>query len=782
VLDWLQQDARQLEGSPVPENGIELIRREHGIDRFDAVLIDGSEFTASAELDEIYGARFILLDDVNSFKNYANYQRLLADDKYVLVSSDWRVKKGFAIFALAQEMPGALRPDPLPVHFLTIVLDGEPFIRYHIDVFRTLPFEWHWHVMEGVADLVHDTAWSVESGGHVPQRYRSGRSIDGTSEYLDQLAAQYPDRVTLYRKPPGVRWDGKQEMFNTPTGRISRPSLLWEIDVDELWTAEQLVAGRKFFLDDPTKTAAYYWCWFFVGPDLLTCTRYTYGNRGPLEWLRTWRYRPGMLWASHEPAWLKEFISPVEWRDVAPVNPIRQDEAEAAGLVFQHYAYATMLQILFKEEYYGYRGAVAGWLALQAEEHFPVPLSQYFPWVKDGALVDRAEHCLDRLLLDTSPAGVTPANAPRARQPTVVVDAVAYQLDATSGIARVWKSLLEQWIADGFAQHVVILDRLGTAPKIRGYRYRIIHGLVWSAVEADRRMLQRICKEENAKAFISTDYTAPTETPSVFLVHDMIPEATGMDLKMDRWQLKHAAIRRAAAFVAVSQSTGRDLLRFFPEVSGKPLEVSPHGVDAVFRPRSDQELAGFRVKYNLAKPYFFIPGASRIPYKNVLLVFQALGMLADGQKYDLLYTARQPLGEEYDALIPPGMTARGVWLEDDELSMAYGGAAATVYPRLYEGFGMAILEAMACGCPVLTCDNSAIGELAGQAAMYVSPTDPAQLAAAMVQIQNPQVRQRLIERGLARAKDFSWPAAAATLKDVLLRTAAPSACDPGGRA
>ena len=75
----------------------------------------------------------------------------------------------------------------LPVHFFTIVLNGEPFIRYHLDVFRRLPFPWRWHIVEGVASLVHDTAWSVEAGGRIDHAMHSGGlSIDGTTAWAAQ--------------------------------------------------------------------------------------------------------------------------------------------------------------------------------------------------------------------------------------------------------------------------------------------------------------------------------------------------------------------------------------------------------------------------------------------------------------------------------------------------------------------------------------------------------------------------------------------------------------------
>ena len=95
----------------------------------------------------------------------------------------------------------------LPIHFFTIVLNGEPFIRYHFERMNRLPFRWHWHIVEGLADLRHDTQWSVVGGGKVPDGVaRESRSVDGTAEYIDELARQHPSRITIYRSPEGRLW------------------------------------------------------------------------------------------------------------------------------------------------------------------------------------------------------------------------------------------------------------------------------------------------------------------------------------------------------------------------------------------------------------------------------------------------------------------------------------------------------------------------------------------------------------------------------------------------
>jgi ADP-heptose:LPS heptosyltransferase len=659
VLGWLRQDMEYVRDSGVPDDGIQRIRRENGIDCFDMVLIDGSEFAGSAELEEVYGARILILDDVNAYKNYYNYRRLKFDSGYVLLKENWSLRNGYAIFRrkiskelnsdngslfngekrvtgkkckemlcgtgsgmagrkvlfsvgvgwlekqfttltsprfreyaqhhgfeyheiseyeplphpaphwikvhyalklLNQLEPGdliafldadiaivrgdieltttkslaigkdsagiinsgvwAVRVDEfsirlfetvwkntesdnhpwqdnlafihaiegftdkekerhveilpnclnvtltendvndwpefdgykafiadnmlnpckdairfrhfaggqpwfqkyfskpvmytaettknlptaissdLPIHFFTIVLNGEPFIRKHIEVFEKLPLPWHWHVIEGVAALKNDTAWSLANGGKIDDSlHGNGLSNDGTTEYLDDLASKYPDRVTIYRKAGGTFWDGKLEMVQAPLANIKEECLLWQVDADEIWTAQQIVTARDMFLHHPEKTAALYLCQFFVGPRLVTTTVNTYGNHLGNEWIRTWRFRSGDRWLAHEPPRIVRQMDGV-LVDVAAINPFVHTETVEKGLVFHHYAYATEEQIRFKEVYYGYGGAVEQWRALQKVETFPVMLKDYFAWVRDETRVDRYE---GDTVLDTVP-------------------------------------------------------------------------------------------------------------------------------------------------------------------------------------------------------------------------------------------------------------------------------------------------------------------------------------------------------------------------------------------
>ena len=93
VISWLRRDIDYVKVANVPQNGIERIKAEQEIENFDMVLIDGSEFTGQAEFKLIYGAKFILLDDIRAFKNYQNYMALIRDINYVLVEQDLNVEE-----------------------------------------------------------------------------------------------------------------------------------------------------------------------------------------------------------------------------------------------------------------------------------------------------------------------------------------------------------------------------------------------------------------------------------------------------------------------------------------------------------------------------------------------------------------------------------------------------------------------------------------------------------------------------------------------------------------
>ncbi len=350
--------------------------------------------------------------------------------------------------------------------------------------------------------------------------------------------------------------------------------------------------------------------------------------------------------------------------------------------------------------------------------------------------------------------------------PKILIDGVFFQFYNT-GIARVWKSLLEEWAKSSFSQHIVVLDRGNSAPKIPGIRYRTIPLYSYNKTEADREILQQVCDEEGADLFISTYYTTPISTPSVFMAYDMIPEVLSADFNEPMWREKHNSIRHASAYISISENTALDLAKFFSGITREEVTVAHCGVSNHFLPASVAEIAQFKLKYGITKPYFLLVGAGS-NYKNAGLFFKAFSLLQSKQGFDIICTGSgYTLGDEYRQFTS-GCIVHPMQLSDEELRIAYSGATALVYPSLYEGFGMPVAEALACGCPVITCPNASIPEVGGEAVIYVNHNNVNDLADALCEVQKPTIRNTLIAAGLEQAKQFSWSKMADVVSEALI--------------
>lgn len=389
------------------------------------------------------------------------------------------------------------------------------------------------------------------------------------------------------------------------------------------------------------------------------------------------------------------------------------------------------------------------------------------PQLKKTSLTQRDYFkAIGKVDYDNKQIAHTPQSMNIKKGMTVIVDGIFFQLYKT-GISRVWKSLLEEWVKDDFAEDIIVLDRGGTAPKIPGIKYRVVEPYNYTRTALDRELLQQICDEEDADLFISTYYTTPISTPSVFMGYDMIPEVLEGNLNEPMWREKHFAIRHASAYITISENTARDLVRFFTDISAESVTVAHCGVNSTLSPATQEEVERFKTKYGISKPYFILVG-SRSGYKNGELFFQGFEKLYNKHGFDIVCTGFDLEFEDEFRTYTSGSTVYMLPLSDVELRAAYSGAVALVFPSLYEGFGLPVLEAIACGCPVITCPNASIPEVAGEAALYVNSDDIDAMANALCDVQKPAIRNFLIAAGLSQAKKFSWSTMASKVRSALI--------------
>jgi glycosyltransferase involved in cell wall biosynthesis len=264
-----------------------------------------------------------------------------------------------------------------------------------------------------------------------------------------------------------------------------------------------------------------------------------------------------------------------------------------------------------------------------------------------------------------------------------------------------------------------------------------------------------------ADIFIPTYYSAkPAGSKSVVMVYDWITSHyPGLANRPDRqWQFQ--AVQQADAVIAISQWTADDTLKF----TGKTAAVA-YPATSLER-ASHEQVQAFKTKYNLPEQYVLIAGRRDL-YKNVNSYWQALGLMR-GAVMTVCVGGEPDSGQQRQ----PAVYLR---LPASELSAAYTGALCLVYPSLYEGFGLPVLEAYACGCPVICGNGGALSEI-NSAALVVDVTKPREIAEALVKLHDPGVRINHILKGYEVIKQFSWQrmaeSVAAVIKEVSERASA----------
>ncbi|MBN1688161.1 MAG: glycosyltransferase family 4 protein [Candidatus Omnitrophica bacterium] len=235
-------------------------------------------------------------------------------------------------------------------------------------------------------------------------------------------------------------------------------------------------------------------------------------------------------------------------------------------------------------------------------------------------------------------------------------------------------------------------------------------------------------------------------------------------------------VKKADQIIAVSRKTRDDLITHF-DADPEKISVIYEGVDERFRPTEDvNKIEAVRDKYNLPETYFLYVGMIK-PHKNVLWLLHLFGNLIEENRVDagLVLVGRKdkkyPAGyEALSALKNKDRIVHIPYVEEDELLHLYSGALALIHPSLYEGFGLTLLEAMACGTPVLACRAASIPEVVGDAACLIDSCAHHEMMDAIVRLEkSDSLREDFKKRGLRHVSQFRWENAAKETAEVYER-------------
>ena len=275
----------------------------------------------------------------------------------------------------------------------------------------------------------------------------------------------------------------------------------------------------------------------------------------------------------------------------------------------------------------------------------------------------------------------------------------------------------------------------------------------------------------------------PLRTATVLTVHDLIFEHFPQFHKpLNYFFLKRAMplfVRRATAIIAVSETTRRDLCRRYG-VSAERVYVVPEAPAPHFRPPPAWQVQRVRQHYGLPPRYLLTVGTIE-PRKNFTRLLRAFESLATRGLVDALVIAGQRgwlAGSFFQALAESPVRNQVHllgYVPDEDLPALYAGATLFVLPSLYEGFGLPLLEAMACGTPVAAARAGALPEVGGDAAWYFDPHTVEAIEEALHRcLTDTTLRQELIQRGRVRAARFSWQTTAQRTAEVYAQVFTPT--------
>lgn len=361
----------------------------------------------------------------------------------------------------------------------------------------------------------------------------------------------------------------------------------------------------------------------------------------------------------------------------------------------------------------------------------------------------------------------------------VVIDSVIYQLQSRGGISRVFSEVLPRLCDIDETLRITLLTQgqlRQSLPEHRHIKHRPVPtferylrpNCIWQSIlpKIKHFTYNLWTGAGEGKIWHSTYYTMPEKWAgySVTTVHDMVFELfpqfySGPKFDLFR-QRKRLSVQRADAVICVSDTTRQDVLRLY-ELDADKVHVVPNACSDIFRRLDSTELP---TSIQIEQPFLLYIG-NRARYKNFDLLAKAYSLWPRRKEVALVLVSARSISESEQQLMAELAIAKQVKLlkdvDDEALCRLYNSAAVFVYPSLCEGFGIPLLEAMACGCPIVASRIPSTIEVAEDCPIYFDPTDVDGLVNAFDVALSEGRNSERTRMGLKRLTSYSWDKTAA---------------------
>lgn len=254
----------------------------------------------------------------------------------------------------------------------------------------------------------------------------------------------------------------------------------------------------------------------------------------------------------------------------------------------------------------------------------------------------------------------------------------------------------------------------------------------------------------------------PSKAIKVTTIHDLVvlkyPQYSNTKIISTQRKRLDLVKKESSLIIADSYATKQDILDYL-KIEPHKIKVVYPGIDDMYSPKSQSEIQRIRTKYGLPINYVLSVGTME-PRKNLTTVMQAFEQflaspLVNDKNIQLVLVGKYGWGDKISNL-PPFIKVLG-FVDSLDLPAIYSGASLFIYPSFYEGFGFPILEAMACGTPVITSERGSLKEIGGTAATYINPEDKKEIASKMVNLFIDKEKRAKVEKiGVNWTKQFNW--------------------------